>query len=207
MVQAGSPADRSRQPTPVEKIVAPVRGRESVAQKTSPVNQIQPPVQERQQATAGGVPHGTGASSQPGATGSGSESQGQAGGGTGSGSGAGSGSGSGSGIGSGSGSGSGVGQERQRERYLAEQFAYIKGIIQKHLIYPNRAKRDGLTGKVQIYFVVLENGTVSDIRVLKSSGYEILDANAVESIKRAAPFPRPPVRAELHMPVVYRLER
>jgi protein TonB len=131
------------------------------------------------------------------------------GGGAGSGTGAGSGSGSGGGVGTGSGSsgGSGNSAERQRSRYLAEHFAYIREIILKQVTYPGRARREGWSGKVRLSFVIQEDGSVTDIRVLVSSGYEILDQSAVEAVRRAAPLPRPPVRAELRMPVVYRLER
>lgn len=129
--------------------------------------------------------------------------------GTASGTGAGSGSGSGGGFGRGSGSGGGSGSsaERQRTRYLAEHFAYIRAIINKQVTYPGRARREGWSGKVRVSFVIQEDGSVTDIRILGSSGYEILDQSAVEAIRRAAPFPRPPVRAELRMPITYHLER
>lgn len=113
----------------------------------------------------------------------------------------------GNGAGSGAGGGSGKGREAQRANYLAEHFSYIKKIIHEKLVYPPKARREGWTGKVRVSFVILENGNVSDIRVLAGSGHELLDQNAVETIKKAAPFPRPPIRAELRMPIIYRLDQ
>ncbi|NVN92025.1 MAG: energy transducer TonB [Desulfuromonadales bacterium] len=213
MVQARPPAESARKPHSLERTTASVPVRETVVPKSVPLNPVAAPVPEHHQTTGAVVAQGASAVKTSGTTASGSGNQGGtgrgaagSGTGTGAGTGSGSGSGSGSGTGNGSGSGSGNGLERQRERYLAEQFAYIRDIIQKHQIYPNRAKRDGLTGKVRVAFVIQENGTVADIRVVGSSGYEILDANAIETVKRSAPFPKPPVKAELRMPITYRLE-
>ncbi len=97
--------------------------------------------------------------------------------------------------------------ERRRSAYLAEHFAYIREIIHKRLTYPRRAQREGWSGRVRVSFVIQEDGSVSDIRVVGSSGYDILDQGAVEAIRKSAPFPRPPVRAELRMPIVYQLEQ
>lgn len=144
-----------------------------------------------------------------------SAASGTGGGGSGAGTGSGSGGGSGSDSGSGGNSGSGSGvagrggnsAERRRSAYLAEHFAYIREIIHRRLIYPRRAQREGWSGRVRVSFVIQEDGSVSDIRVVGSSGYDILDQGAVEAIRKSAPFPRPPVRAELRMPIVYQLEQ
>jgi protein TonB len=40
---------------------------------------------------------------------------------------------------------------------------------------------------------------------MQSSGFKILDDKAIETIRQAAPFPRPPVEARLMIPVVYHL--
>lgn len=128
--------------------------------------------------------------------------------GTGSGTGSGSGSGSGSGTGSGSGSGEGSGMsvEQQRKRYLAEHFAYIRDIIEKNLTYPPLAERNGWTGKVVVYFSVQRDGRVRDIRIVKSSGYDILDEKVIETIRKVQPFPRPPVPAGLKIALSFGLE-
>lgn len=185
------------------------RGAAKIAPAVQPL-----PSPERSRNAPAGATQAASAPPQAGVTGGGTATQGEgrgegSGGGTGAGSGTGSGSGSGAGSGSGSGNGggSGGGLERQRARYLAEQFAYIRDIIHRQLVYPKRARREGLSGVVRVSFVIQENGAVDSVRILGSSGYEILDTSAVEAIRRAAPFPRPPVRAELRMPIFYRLDR
>jgi len=53
---------------------------------------------------------------------------------------------------------------------------------------------------------VREDGGVERIEILKGSGASILDRDAVATIRRAAPFPRPPVRVIVKFPLEYRLE-
>ncbi len=143
-------------------------------------------------------------------------------GGTGHGSGTGTGVGPGSGSGSGTGMGSGIGggtgaaigagtgrgesAESLRRRYLKEHFAYIRDLIVRNLSYPSMARKLGWCGGVTVSFVVRIDGRAEKIRVLKNSGYDILDQNVVQTIKQVEPFPKPPVKAELTIPVVYRLE-
>jgi len=96
--------------------------------------------------------------------------------------------------------------ETARQRYLKEQFAYIRDAILAKLGYPGVARRMGWTGTVKVSFCIHENGSVTDIKIIDSSGYGLLDNNAADAIKRTAPFPRPPVRAEMIMPITYRLD-
>ncbi|MDI6744061.1 MAG: energy transducer TonB [Thermodesulfovibrionales bacterium] len=96
-------------------------------------------------------------------------------------------------------------KEEAKKRYLKEHFTYIRDIIMKNLSYPHMARKMGWSGKVLVSFVVFETGTAEDIRVVESSGFAALDRNVVETIKRVCPFPKPPVKAELTIPVVYKL--
>jgi protein TonB len=94
---------------------------------------------------------------------------------------------------------------RGKKEYIKAHFLYIKDDIQKNISYPRLARKMGWEGKVVVSFVICEDGTVINIKIVKSSGFALLDKNAVESIKKAVPFPSPPVRAELVVPVSYRL--
>jgi periplasmic protein TonB len=89
--------------------------------------------------------------------------------------------------------------------YIKANFAYIKDIINRHIAYPGIARQMGWTGKVKISFIITVNGDARNIRVIESSGKEILDRNATDAVKKASPFPRPPVEAKIIMPVLYRL--
>jgi len=92
-----------------------------------------------------------------------------------------------------------------RQIYLKQHFQYIKETIQKKICYPGVARKMGWEGKVVISFVVKENGDIQDIKVVESSGYQALDKNAMITIKKAAPFPSPPITAEVIIPVTYQL--
>jgi len=107
--------------------------------------------------------------------------------------------------GSGNGAG-GISADALRKKYLSQHFAYIKTIIQENITYPPRAQRMGWQGKVVVDFIIMENGKAADIKVIKSSGFEVLDDNVVKTVEAVAPFPKPPVRAELRVPIIYRLE-
>lgn len=133
------------------------------------------------------------------------EAAGSGGGGGGFGYGSGGGGGSGGGTGKGHGTGSGD-ANILAEQYLARHFAYIRNLIMKNLRYPRIARKMGWRGKVVVAFVIKQNGGVEGSKILTSSGYEVLDSQVLAVISQVQPFPRPPVRAELILPVVYRLE-
>lgn len=101
---------------------------------------------------------------------------------------------------------SGNSEDKARTRYLKEHFGYIRDTIMKNLSYPHMARKMGWEGRVTVSFIVYESGHVENIKILESSGFGMLDKSAVETIKRVCPLPKPPVRAELIMPIVYRLE-
>ena len=130
-------------------------------------------------------------------------SRGPGGGGFGFGSGGQGGSGGGTGKGHGTGSGD---ANLLAEQYLAEHYAYIRNLIHKHLKYPQMAKRMGWKGKVVVSFVIKENGNVENSKIVASSGYDVLDKNVLSVIKEVQPFPKPPVKAELIIPITYKLE-
>lgn len=93
-----------------------------------------------------------------------------------------------------------------KKRYLKEHFNYIRNLIVKRLAYPPIARKMEWSGKVVLSFVVNEDGGVSSIRIKESSGYTLLDNSAADTVRSVAPFPRPPVAAEIVMPVQFRLE-
>ncbi|MGQ9744427.1 MAG: energy transducer TonB [Dissulfurimicrobium sp.] len=96
--------------------------------------------------------------------------------------------------------------EGQKDRYIKEHFAYIRDLIMQNLSYPMMARKMGWSGRVVVSFTVLDDGHVEDIKVVETSGFNILDKNAIKTIEKTAPFPRPPVKAELIIPIVYKIE-
>lgn len=67
--------------------------------------------------------------------------------------------------------------------------------LRRSLRYPSEAKRQRLKGEVRVRFTVAQNGSVSGIRIVRSSGSSILDQAALDTVRRAAPFPRIPNEA------------
>lgn len=68
----------------------------------------------------------------------------------------------------------------------------IKQKIEDARQYPFRARQQKIEGIVNISFNLRSDGTVWDIRIIQSSGMSILDTAAVDTIKKAAPFPAIP---------------
>jgi protein TonB len=100
----------------------------------------------------------------------------------------------------------GEARSQARGRYLQGEYAYIRDAIQQGIDYPAMARRMGWEGKVVVSFLVLSDGSVRDVRVVLGSGHPALDRGAVDAVRKAAPFPRPPAEAEIITPVVYRLD-
>ena len=95
--------------------------------------------------------------------------------------------------------------ERIQQRYLKEHFAYIRDLITRQLAYPPMARKMRWSGKTVVAFVIAEDGTVHNLRVVDSSGFQILDKSATETVRNVAPFPKPPVRAEIVVPINFRM--
>lgn len=112
----------------------------------------------------------------------------------------------GRGWGTGGDGGEGASKDAMKTQYLKEHFEYIRNLIMRNLTYPSQAKRMRWVGEVSVSFVIRKDGAVEGIKVIKSSGHKILDENVEATIRKVQPLPRPPVRAEVIIPVVYRLE-
>lgn len=76
--------------------------------------------------------------------------------------------------------------------------------------YPRRARQRGIEGELLLRVTVNAKGRSSGIKVLESSGHDVLDRAAVEALKnwRFQPGRRgtKPVKASMDMPVVFRLQ-
>ncbi len=84
-------------------------------------------------------------------------------------------------------------------------FYFIRDRIMQNIVYPERARRMGWEGKVTISFVVEENGSIDNIRIVNSSGFTVLDENAKEAVARTNFKRKVPVRLVVLLPVEYRL--
>lgn len=94
---------------------------------------------------------------------------------------------------------------KNKDGYLKQNFSYIRDMIQKKITYPRFARQMGWIGRVLVSFIICADGSVKDIKIAESSGIELLDKNAVEAVKKALPLPRPPVEAQVIIPIKYSL--
>ena len=93
------------------------------------------------------------------------------------------------------------------ESFLRERLSVISNIVQRRINYPPIARRMGWEGRVLIGFILEQNGDIRDLKVLKSCGYEVLDKEALDAIKRSyKDFPKPPVSVVVKLPITFRLE-
>jgi protein TonB len=74
---------------------------------------------------------------------------------------------------------------------------WLKVKVESVLHYPELAALSGYQGTLYIQFDIKKDGTLGAVEVLKSSGYKILDDEAVRSITVSAPFQ--PLPDDWHM--------
>jgi periplasmic protein TonB len=91
------------------------------------------------------------------------------------------------------------------DAYRHANFAAIRDSILANLHYPMIARRQGWSGKVDVAFLIKPDGHISELRIEKSSGYPVLDEQALDAIRRSAPFTPPRIAALLIMPVTFQL--
>jgi len=83
--------------------------------------------------------------------------------------------------------------------------------VAKHKQYPKIAQMRGWQGDVELDLQIDGSGNLVSSKVRTSSGFEALDKQALEMVKKAAPFPLPPeaLRAKTFnviIPVSFKLE-
>ncbi len=80
-----------------------------------------------------------------------------------------------------------------RDPQYITYFGSIKRAIEVVWQYPEMALRYGLQGKLLMEFSILDNGELARARIVRSSGSNLLDDEALRAVRSAAPFsPIPP---------------
>ena len=93
-----------------------------------------------------------------------------------------------------------------------EVLAFLKLLrleIERARVYPSHARRMGLEGTTKVRFALLPNGELKSLKVAEPSGYAVLDAAALATVKKVLPF-HPPDAVELEglsieVPIRFRL--
>ena len=88
---------------------------------------------------------------------------------------------------------------------------YAKGVqekIAKKISFPFQAKEEGWEGTVILSLTILSDGSLSDVEIKESSGYNIFDNDAVNTAEIVSPFAPFPVEMEMDeitvsVPVIY----
>ncbi len=68
----------------------------------------------------------------------------------------------------------------------------IKQQLEEARRYPYNARKNNIEGIVYMRFLLLANGNVKNVELVRSSGHSVLDDSALKTVKIACPFPRIP---------------
>ena len=70
----------------------------------------------------------------------------------------------------------------------------FKKKLHEHVVFPSEAKGKGYMGVPKVGFMINEDGSVpkESIKIIKSSGYDVLDQKAIVAVLESSPFERPP---------------
>jgi TonB family protein len=86
---------------------------------------------------------------------------------------------------------------------VADRLGMIRQKIQSALEYPPLARLTDSDGEALVRFEIDREGVARDVRVVRSSGHERLDASAVRAVESANPLPW--VYGPLEVPVHFEL--
>lgn len=95
---------------------------------------------------------------------------------------------------------------KAKENYVA----YIRQLIDERKVYPKNAKRLKQMGTVTVRFKVVDDGTIKNVSVIDSSGFELLDQSAKELLENIGRFRAIPKELgdepiDLTLPIEYTL--
>ncbi len=90
--------------------------------------------------------------------------------------------------------------------FLQRNLKDIGKITQRYLEYPRIAIQTGQEGMNIVEFFLYPNGDISDLKLVHSSGYSVLDKNSLETIEIAyKDYPRPKIKTKIKIYIFYKL--
>ncbi|MBI5197395.1 MAG: energy transducer TonB [Nitrospirae bacterium] len=103
-------------------------------------------------------------------------------------------------------------EEGEKQRIVDDFLRQVRLTIEKNKDYPWRARLAGMEGTVTMEFVLGEDGKARRIRIVRSSGYPLLDESAVGTIDKISRFPEIPEALHLSeialaVPLIYQIEK
>jgi TonB family protein len=87
----------------------------------------------------------------------------------------------------------------------SDMYRLIRTAIAKVLVYPALAKKRGIEGTVITEFTINSSGYPENIKIAGSSGYDILDTAARDTVLRASPFNA--ARVWIEIPIDFRIKK
>ena len=105
----------------------------------------------------------------------------------------------------------GVVETGNHDEVRARIEAQLHTSLARHFDYPYVARLRGWEGRVLLAFIVQASGDLNDIRIVRSSGFTLLDDSAVDSLKKVQHLPEAVAwlqgrDIEMQLPVIYRLK-
>lgn len=90
------------------------------------------------------------------------------------------------------------------KEFINEHLGEIRGLLLQNLKYPKMAQKLKMQGEVRIAFSLNSDGSVEDIKIIESSGFDLLDEDAKMLIeKTASHFPKPSKSVRISVPLSY----
>jgi TonB family protein len=75
-----------------------------------------------------------------------------------------------------------------REPQYVDYLALLKRRIERVWGYPPEAANNGISGDLLLIFTLNKSGSLIDLRLIRSSGFPVLDEAAIRAVKLAAPY-------------------
>lgn len=76
------------------------------------------------------------------------------------------------------------GEDLKYESYLLK----LKNRIESIWVYPQKMARRGVFGDLYIRFTILRNGSLGEVKLVRTSGYQELDEAAMKALRDGAPY-------------------
>ncbi|ANV97760.1 hypothetical protein BBW65_02610 [Helicobacter enhydrae] len=96
----------------------------------------------------------------------------------------------------------------EEKEFILNNLSYIGKITQRYLRYPPNAGMLAQSGGNVIEFYLHPNGDISDLKIIKESGYILLDRNSIKTIEIAyKDYPHPKTKTLIRFYINYYLRR
>jgi TonB family protein len=97
-------------------------------------------------------------------------------------------------------------QKDETAEYIEANLAKIREAIAKYKRYPPLAIKMGCEGVCSVSFKLTPSGNITEIKIIKSSGFAALDKSSLQTVENAASeMPRPYKIVTITIPIEYKL--